>query len=239
MRIDKYISRALNITRNDARQIIKKELVKVNKKIVTKNDYFIKEYVDVVSYMDKDILYKEFVYIMLYKEAGFVSANKDNLHKTVIDELNGNYDNYDLALVGRLDLDTEGLMLLTNDGALAHRLISPKYKVPKKYYVECDKDFSPSDINTFEEGFTLLDGDGKEYMTRQAKLEIIDSNKAYVTIHEGKYHQIKKMCRYVGKEVTYLKRLSIGNIILDGALKKGEFRELTIEEIDILRNAVK
>lgn len=239
MRIDRYVSHALNIPRNDARKLIKNGLIKANGKKVLKNDLYIEEYQDKIFYNDEEIKYKEFVYIMLYKEKGYVSANKDNIYPTVIDELKHQYDNYDLSMVGRLDLDTEGLMLLTNDGALAHTITNPKHKIPKKYYVECDNPFDIKDIDTFKKGFTILDGDGSPYQTKEATLEIIDKNKAYITIHEGKYHQIKKMCRYVGKEVTYLKRLSIAGIFLDETLKTGEFRELSEEEIQFLKNQEK
>lgn len=231
MRIDKYISKVLNLSRKDARDVIKKKRVKIGNRLVLKNDW---EVDDIVYLDDKELIYKEYVYLMLNKPKGYISATQDASKKCVLDLIDG-YEKANLFMVGRLDIDTVGLLLITNDGPLAHKLTSPNYQCVKKYYVEVDGEFRNEDIKTFEEGMELFDGNGNKYFTKKAKLEIIDKNKAYVSISEGKYHQVKKMCLYVGKEVTYLKRLSMGSLLLDESLTEGKYRELTEEEIELLK----
>ena len=235
MRLDKFISHALGLSRGDARSIIKKKQIKVNDKITQKNDYYLDDNNDVVKYNDEVIVYKEFIYLMMNKPSGYICATSDKIHKTVIDLLDGNYSKYELFPMGRLDIDTEGLVILTNDGTLAHNVLSPNKEVYKKYYCEVDLPFDEKDVIEFLKGMELYDGNGNLYTTKKAYLEIIDSNKAYVQICEGKYHQVKKMCLKVGKTVTYLKRVEMKNIKLDPTLGLGEYRELTSEEVNCLK----
>lgn len=235
MRLDKYISHALKLTRNDARQIIKSKVVKINDIVVTKNDYQLDIDKDIVKYFDKELIYQKFIYLMMNKPQGIISANTDNFHKTVIDLVRNDYPNYDLNPVGRLDIDTEGLLILTNDGKMLHQLTSPNKDTYKKYYVEVDGTFFEEEILAFKEGFELFDGNGKKYRIKPAILDIINPNTAYISISEGKYHQIKKMCLKFNKTVTYLKRVSVGKLILDESLKPGEYKELTTEEISLLK----
>nr|WP_276939592.1 16S rRNA pseudouridine(516) synthase [Helcococcus sueciensis] len=168
---------------------------------------------------------------MLNKPQGVISATKD-YSKTVIDLLEEKYQNKDIFPVGRLDKDTEGFLLLTNDGKLAHELLSPKKKVNKKYFARVEKGLKKEDIQVFENGVYL---DKENYLTKPAKLEILSDNEAYITIQEGKYHQVKRMFHAVDNSVIYLKRISMGELSLDENLKLGEYRELTDEEINLLK----
>jgi 16S rRNA pseudouridine516 synthase len=229
IRLDKFVSFALSKTRSEARDVIKKGNIKINNQLIKKNDWTVDEYHDVVLYNDVLIVYKEFIYLMLNKPAGYISATKDKTLPTVVDLIR-EYKNYDLFMVGRLDLDSEGLMIITNDGKFAHRITSPKHDIPKKYYVIVEGEFLEEDIISFQEGFMIYDGNKNLYKTKPSKLEIISPCEAYITIYEGKYHQVKKMCLKVGKTVTYLKRLEIGEVKLDPKLGLGEYRMLIEEE---------
>lgn len=232
MRIDKFISRALAISRKDARDIIKSKRVKIGNRVALKNDWEVN--CEDVFLDDKKIEFKEFYYLMLNKPKGYISATYDEKQKCVLDLIKG-YEKANLFMVGRLDIDTVGLLILTNDGPLAHKLTSPKKECFKKYYVEVDGEFSLDDIEKLKLGLDLYDGKGKAYHTKEAILEIISKDKAYISISEGKYHEIKKMCQKLNKEVTYLKRISMGNLVLDESLKEGEYRELTDLEVSILK----
>ena len=237
MRLDKYIMNALQVSRNDAKKIIKKKLIYINGKIEVSSDYNVSDS-DLVSYISgeekKDLNYKENIYIMMNKPKDYVCATIDNLHKTVLELLYG-YDVSKLSIVGRLDKDTEGLLLITTDGAFLHRLTSPKYEKEKTYYVECDGVFLEEDIDKFKEGIVIIDEDRNEYKCKSSQLKIIDSHSGLISIKEGKFHQIKKMCKATNKTVTYLKRISIGSLKLDENLALGEYRELTNEELDLLK----
>ncbi len=232
MRLDKFVCLNVNVTRSLASNYIKKNEILVNGKRVTKKDYKIDEKKDVISINGKVIEYKEYVYYMLNKPRGYVSAVKDNIDKTVIQLIDTNYD---IFPVGRLDKDTEGLLILTNDGMLSHNLTSPINNVYKKYYVECDKDLSIEDMEAFKNGIEITDADGNLFVTKEAKIEKVDILKYNVWICEGKYHQVKKMFLYFNSEVTYLKRLAFGNLNLDANLKIGEYRELSEDELLILK----
>ena len=234
MRLDKYVAKVLGITRNEARQLIKAKEITIEFKNHLHNDDTINEITDVVYYQGRKLEYMKYIYIMLNKPQGYLSATIDKKDPTVLD-LVKEYQKYDLAMVGRLDKDTEGLFILTNDGIFAHRLTAPHKNVFKKYYVEVDGVWTEEDIVKFEEGFEIFDGNKNLFKTKPAKLEIIAEQKAYISISEGKYHQVKKMCLKVGKEVTYLKRIAIGNLQLDENLPVGAYRLLTEEEIETLK----
>lgn len=232
MRLDKYIMNALQISRNDAKKIIKKKEIEVNGIINQVADTQVKDE-DIITYKGKKLVYKENIYLMMNKPKGYVCANIDNVNKTIF-ELIDDYDVSKLSVVGRLDKDTEGLLLITTDGLFLHNLTSPKHEVFKKYYVECEGTFEEEDIEKFNEGITIKEEDGKLYKCKPAILKIIDSHKGYISIKEGKFHQIKKMCAAVNKKVIYLKRISIGELNLDDKLKVSEYRELTNEELNLL-----
>jgi len=232
IRLDKYLKDMGVGTRKEVKEYIRKKLVKVNDIIIKNDDYKVNEEKDIVTFNDEIIKYEKYVYLMLNKPSGVVSATFDNKDKTIIDLING-YRHLDLFPFGRLDKDTEGLLIISNDGKLAHDLLSPKKHVDKKYYVEVEGILNDSDILSFKEGITIDDE-----LCKPAILEIIESNKiskCYVTISEGKYHQIKRMFESINKKVIYLKRITFGNISLDENLKLGEYRKLTEEEIELLK----
>ncbi len=182
------------------------------------------------------INYRKFIYLMMNKPSGVVSATFDNHDETVIDLLDPEYQVFEPFPIGRLDKDTVGLLLITNDGELNHKLIAPKNHVDKVYYAEINKPIDESDIVKFEKGVTLDDG----YLCMPAKLEVINSNEdgaeVHVTIQEGKFHQVKRMFEAVDKSVVYLRRISFGPLKLDETVEEGSFRELTEEEIELLKN---
>lgn len=229
IRIDKYLSDMGNGTRSVVKTYIKKGRVKVNDTIIKNSDYKVNVETDVVQLDDSIIKYNRYEYYMLNKPQGVVSATNDNLHTTVV-ELITTTDKKDLFPVGRLDKDTEGLLLITNDGELAHQLLSPKKRVAKVYYAKVQGEITQEDIELFDKGITLEEG----FTTLPSQLTIIGNgelSEVVVTIYEGKFHQVKRMFHAIGKEVKYLKRLSMGNLTLDSNLLVGEYRELTKEEL--------
>lgn len=232
MRLDKYLVTLEIGSRSQVKEMIKQNKVILNGKIVNKPDVQIDERKDTINFDGVNLEYQKFYYYMLNKPAGVVSAVSDNVYKTVIDLLNVR-PKKGLFPVGRLDKDTEGLLLITNDGELSHNLLSPTKHVDKKYYVELNGSLIASDIELFQEGLDI----GEKNLTKPAKLEIIgeEKNKAYITITEGKYHQVKRMFASIGLTVTYLKRISMGALVLDEQLKAGEYRRLTTDEIQSLK----
>jgi len=237
MRIDKLLSNIGIGTRKEVKKFIKEGLVLVNGNTVKDAGLIINTETDEILFDGKKIYYKEFIYIMMNKPKGVISATYDPIEKTVIDLLPQELKARNPFPVGRLDKDTEGLLLITNDGDLAHKLLSPKKNVIKKYYAKILGFVNESDIKAFNEGIVLEDG----YKTLPANLEILSSSdvsKVYVYIREGKYHQIKRMFESVGKKVIYLKRLAMGNLTLDENLKPGEWRELTEKELSFLKKSI-
>lgn len=232
VRLDKYLADAGIGTRSEVKIKLKKGLITVNGVPANKPETKINPDTDTVSYNGSVINYSTYEYYLLHKPAGYVTAVKDNLYPTVM-ELIKDSTAKNLAPVGRLDKDTEGLLLITNDGALAHNLLSPKKHVDKTYYAKIDSPVDDSDITAFAEGVDI----GDENPTLPAKLEIISSSgecsEILLTIHEGRFHQVKRMFHARGKEVTYLKRVSMGPLTL-GDLPKGSCRKLSDEEKEVL-----
>lgn len=226
VRLDKFLSHMGYGTRNEVKNIIKNGWVTIEGKTIKKADFQVKE--DQTVYVDDvPVSYVRYEYYILNKPAGYVSATEDTLHPTVM-ELIPNIRN-DLYPVGRLDLDTEGLLLVCNDGQLTHELLSPKKHVLKKYYVEFEGTLPENAVEIFAQPMDLDD-----FITKPAKLEVLDQDKAYLTISEGKFHQVKRMFQNVGCEVTYLKRVSFGPLELKD-LEIGQARALTPEEIELLK----
>ena len=229
MRLDKFLANSGIGTRKEVKELLKKRLIKVNDEIVKDGKIHVNENEDTIKYKDEIISYIKFVYIMLNKP-------NDKVHKTVIDLLGDEYRTFEVFPVGRLDIDTEGLLLLTNDGVLSHNLLSPNKHVDKKYYVELEKLLTKMDIDKLEKGVEL-----KDFTAKDAKVEIIENGeesdkiRVYITISEGKFHQVKRMFKAVGNEVKYLKRLKMGTLSLDENLKLGEYRELTEDELTKLK----
>ncbi|WKV07659.1 pseudouridine synthase [Thermoanaerobacterium sp. CMT5567-10] len=237
MRIDKLLSNMGFGTRREVKDFIKEGLVTVNGRTVNDPGLIIETDKDDIIFNDEKISYRKYIYIMMNKPKGVISATYDPSEKTVLELLPDDIKARKVFPAGRLDKDTEGLLLLTNDGILAHKLLSPKKHVYKKYYAEISGFIDEDDISLFSNGIVLDDG----YKTMPADLEIISSgsiSKVYVSIKEGKYHQIKRMFESLGSKVIYLKRLSMGYLNLDENLKEGEWRELTDDELKLLLSSV-
>ncbi len=235
-RLDKILSNMGYGSRKDVKKIIKSGRVKVNGEIFKKNDVKINPYEDIIIIDGIELEYREYIYLMMNKPQDVVSSTDDPANRTVLDLIDEKYLIFNPFPAGRLDKDTEGLILLTNDGKLAHRILSPKNEIGKTYYVEVDGFVDESHINRFKEGIVLDDG----YKTMPADLEILESDvfsKIKLTIKEGKYHQVKRMFKALNMEVVYLKRLSIGKLELDEQLELGEYRELTEKEVEILKES--
>ncbi|MDB7980748.1 MULTISPECIES: pseudouridine synthase [Faecalicoccus] len=226
VRLDKFLSHMGYGTRNEVKNIIKNGWVTIDGETIKKADFQVKE--DQTVYVDDvPVSYVRYEYYILNKPAGYVSATEDNLYPTVM-ELIPSIRN-DLYPVGRLDLDTEGLLLVCNDGQLTHELLSPKKHVLKKYYVEFEGSLPENAIDIFAQPMDLDD-----FVTKPAQLEVLDQDKAYLTISEGKFHQVKRMFQKVGCEVTYLQRVCFGPLELKD-LEIGRARALTPEEIELLK----
>ncbi len=234
MRLDKYLSDMGVGTRSELKKDIRKGGVSVDGEVIKDPGHSVGVSSRVV-FKGHEIVYEEFVYYMLNKPAGIISASEDDREETVID-LIPEPKRRNLFPVGRLDRDTEGLLLITNDGALSHRLLSPKHHVDKVYYAEVTGMLNESDVELFRQGLVL--SDGLECMPADLKiLSVFEeeySSEAEITIREGKFHQVKRMFDAVGAEVTYLKRLSMGPLTLDPDLEPGESRRLTPEELETL-----
>ncbi len=230
MRIDKYLAASRMGSRSEVKELVRKGLVYVNGKVCKDCSFHVNPE-DEVCLNGQKIRYTEHVYYMLNKPAGYVSATEDEREKTVLD-LFPEKIRKGLFPAGRLDKDSVGLLLLTDDGELAHRLMSPKHHVDKRYLIRTDDPLTEDDVRSFAEGITLSDGT----RFRSAGLDISedDPSEAVVTISEGKFHQIKRMVESRRNKVRYLKRLSVGPLMLDPKLKEGMYRELTDEEMGLL-----
>ena len=229
LRLDKMLAHCGYGSRKEVKSYIRKGEVIVNGEIIKNDDYKVDSEKDEIIVFDENVNYLKKVYIMLNKPDGVVSATYDPYKKTVIDLVN-EYANYKIFPVGRLDIDSVGLLLITNDGKLCHNLLSPKSHVDKTYFVNFDGEFKEQYYSEFENGITLDDG----YKTLPGKVTLKDNNSALVTIHEGKFHQVKRMFEALNMKVTYLKRITFGSLVLDESLKEGEYRLLTEQEVAML-----
>nr|WP_302416533.1 pseudouridine synthase [uncultured Romboutsia sp.] len=233
MRVDKLLSNVGVASRAELKKYCKQGLISVNGKVINNPGVQVDSESDDIRFNGEKIVYREFVYIMLNKPDGYISATYDKYDPIVLDLIDQSYLVFEPFPVGRLDKDTEGLLVLTNDGQLAHRVLSPKKHVPKTYYAKIQGKVTEEDILAFEKGVILDDG----YETMPSQLKILksdDMSEIELTIHEGKFHQVKRMFESVGKKVVYLKRLSMGKLKLDESLKLGEYRELTEEEVKLI-----
>ncbi|OKL36196.1 pseudouridine synthase [Domibacillus mangrovi] len=234
MRLDKMLANSGIGTRKEVKKLLKDGGVTVNGSMVKDAKIHVDPAVDKVYLFDEPVRYREFIYLMMNKPDGVVSATEDKRDETVIDLLDESHKHFEPHPVGRLDKDTEGMLLLTNDGQLSHSLLSPKRHVGKTYFAQIKGNVTEEDVHAFDKGVTLEDG----YVTKPAKLIILSSgaeSEIELTITEGKFHQVKRMFIAVDKEVLYLKRLSMGPLALDESLELGEYRELTEEEVRILK----
>ena len=232
IRLDKYLADMSIGTRQEVKKYIRQGRVKINEDIIKKPEYKIREDEDKITFDGAPVAYETFEYYMLNKPAGVISATEDKRDKTVLDLIKEK-KRKDLFPVGRLDKDTEGLLLITNDGALAHRLLSPKKHVDKCYYAEISGGVTEDDVRVFKERINIGTQEEPEW-TMPAELKILEKgtvSRIRLTIREGKFHQVKRMFLAVGKEVVYLKRERMGALVLDEELTPGEYRKLTDSEL--------
>lgn len=234
-RLDKILANVGIGSRKEVKDIIKKGYIKIDGVVVKDNKIAIDPVKQIIFYKDEEIKWRKYIYLLMNKPDGVVSATFDNYDKTVIDMLSEEHKIFEPFPVGRLDKDTRGLLLITNDGDLNHKLISPKHHVPKVYYAKVNIPLKEEHIEAFNEGIVLDDG----YKSLPGKLDILSSGEestCHVTIYEGKFHQVKRMFKALQGEVVYLQRVSFGSINLDLDLKEGEYRELRDYELEILKN---
>ena len=238
MRLDKFLCDNNIGTRSQVKEYIKKGQVTVNDQIIKKPETKVNEETDTVVCQGQPIHYRKYVYYMLNKPEGVVSATNDNTAPTVVSLLTVP-EQKDLFPVGRLDKDTTGLLLLTNDGALAHDLLSPKKHVDKVYFAKVSGQFGENEIARFKEGLDIGNGE----RSKQARLQIlkadVQESEVLITIMEGKFHQVKRMLQAVDNQVLTLERVSFGPLSLDLSLQRGEYRALTEEEIEVLSGSGK
>ena len=233
MRLDKYLAEMGAGTRSEVKKLVRAGRVTINGAVAEKPEQKVDPETDTVCLDGEAFLYAAYEYYLFHKPAGCVSATEDKIHKTVMDYLTDTLRD-DLFPVGRLDIDTEGLLLITNDGVLAHELLSPAHHVKKTYYARVAGRVTEEDARLFQQGVDI----GEEKLTKPAELVILTSgeeSEIELTITEGKFHQVKRMFQAVGKEVVYLKRLSMGPLTLPETLLPGEYRALTQEELMLLQ----
>ena len=233
MRLDKFICDNTSFSRSQIKKLIQKGGVLVNSAPIRVADLKIDPEKDEVQVCGQKIEYRKFVYLMLNKPEGFVSATEDRKEKTVLDLIGEEFSHRDLFPAGRLDKDTVGFVLLTDDGDFAHRILSPKNHVPKTYIAKTDKPCDDEVVRVFEEGAKLSDGT----VCLKAELEFLNDEKTLckVIICEGMYHQIKRMFASCGRTVVSLERVKMGNLELDASLKRGEYRELSKDELELIK----
>lgn len=230
-RLDKVLAATGRWSRREVKLLVKQGQVRVNGAAASSAEEKVDPETAVITVGGQTVVLQKHTYIMLHKPAGVLSATEDSRQKTVLELLPPELRRRGLSPVGRLDKDTEGLLLLTDDGELAHRLLSPKYHVDKRYYAEVDGLLGPADADAFAKGMTLDDG----LVCLPAGLELCGSGACIVTLQEGKFHQVKRMLAFRGAPVRYLKRLAMGPLALDPSLETGAFRELTAAEVSALR----
>ena len=232
MRVDRFLSVTGTATRTEAKKAIRLKAVTVNGKAVTSADMHIDPKNDVICFFGSEVIYREHTYIMMNKPDGVVSATDDGRDKTVIDLLPPNIKNDKLFPCGRLDKNTVGLILITDNGELAHELLSPRSHVSKSYRFKAAEPISQDDVKRFESGVTLADG----YVTMPAEIELAKNGcEGIITLREGKYHQIKRMLGALNNKIIYLERITFGPLVLDEGLARGEWRFLTDDEIENLK----
>lgn len=236
-RIDKILANRGFGTRKEVKGLIRDGAVEIDGLAVCDPGYQVDASRQAISVNGEAIEYREYIYIIMNKPKGVVSATEDKTEKTVVELLSPKFRVFEPFPVGRLDKDTEGLLVLTNDGQLSHRLLAPKKHVPKTYFARIEGRVTEEDIEAFKKGVLLDDG----YKTLPAELGILERGRISlieVRIYEGKFHQVKRMFKAVGKEVLYLKRTAMGGLVLDEGLKPGEYREMTAEELQKLQEGV-
>ncbi len=231
MRLDKFIVESGLASRTEVTKAARNGAITVNGNVVRRASGHIDPTADEIVYCGKAVIYREFTYIMLNKPDGYVSATEDSKLPTVLNLLPDELQKIGLFPCGRLDKNTLGLMLLTNNGQLAHKLLAPKSHVSKKYRFNVKFPISDSDVTALEGGVDI-----GGYVTAPCKVEMISEREGYITLTEGKYHQIKLMAEAVHNQITYLERVTFGSLVLDNTLERGEWRHLNIEEQETLES---
>ena len=229
IRIDRFLCHMGIGSRSEVKKFLKTCRVKLNGKFEKSPNTQVDIDKDEILFDDEIVIYKEFTYLMLNKPKDYISATFDPKLPTVLELLEFPYSNMELFPVGRLDIDTTGFLILTNDGKFSYNVTKPKKKVNKKYLVTLRDDISSNQIESLENGIYF---EKEDFTTENAKVEEISKREIYLTISEGKFHQVKRMLEYVGNEVVELKRVSIGNLSLDEKLELGEYREITNTELE-------
>ena len=229
MRLDKFLANLKYGSRNDIKKICKNGLVSINDKIVKSSDLNIDPAKDVIKVSGKEVFYKEKITLAINKPSGYICSNVDELYPSLLKILEEKYQRFDFSFAGRLDQDTLGLVIISTDGELVHNIISPKKDIKKTYYVKTSKKII--DEKRLEEPLKLLDGNGEYYFTNGAKVSKLSDFELYLTINEGKFHQVKRMLEAIDNSVVLLKRISIGNYTLPNDLEEGKVVEIDPNEI--------
>ena len=237
MRLDKFLAHVTGNSRSDVKKFLKQKQVRVDGEVVTSAGFHVNVDKHVVTMFDDELYYQKYVYIMMNKPQGYLSATKDGQEQTVMELLDEYYNRFDLSIAGRLDKDTEGLLILTNDGQFLHNIITPKKQVYKRYIAHIQGELTVENMTALEAGVVIKDGKGIEFTTAPARINIVSDGKVEISIAEGKFHQVKRMFASVGCKVIYLKRLAIGGLKLDEYLELGEYRELEVDELEAITTA--
>ena len=232
MRLDKFLAHVTGHSRSDVKKFLKQKEVRVDGEIITSPGFHVDVNIHLVTVFDEELFYQKYIYLMMNKPQGYLSATKDGQVATVMELLDASYSRAELSIAGRLDKDTEGLVLLTNDGQFLHETITPKKKVYKKYIARIEGEFTSEDIISLETGVNIKDGKNIVFTTAPAKVYLREDGEVEISITEGKFHQVRRMFASVGCKVVYLKRIAIGGLELDPYLELGEYRELEGAELE-------
>ena len=239
MRLDKFLASFSDYSRKEIKAVLKEKRVTVGGSVLTDPSAHINPETDIITLDGEPLIYKPYVYFMMNKPSGVITATEDKRSRTVMEFVPQEFLRYEPFPVGRLDKDTEGLLIFTNDGQLAHRLLSPNKKIPKVYLATAEREISEKDIKAFRKGI-YIEEDG--YTTLPGDLKVISEGEnpvCEVTIYEGKFHQVKRMFEKCGNRVLYLKRIIFAGVALDAGLEAGQVRELTEKEETVLRSCFK
>ena len=237
MRLDKFLAHVTGNSRSDVKKFLKQKKVRVDGEVITSAGFHVDVNKHIVTMFDEELFYQKYVYLMMNKPGGYLSATKDGQDATVMELLDEYYDRFDLSIAGRLDKDTEGLLLLTNDGQFLHDVITPKKKVYKRYVAHIEGELTAENITALETGVTIKDGKDTPFTTAPARVYVAADGVVEIEICEGKFHQVRRMFANVGCKVVYLKRVAIGGLKLDEYLELGEYRELEVDELEAITKA--
>lgn len=229
MRLDKLLANLKYGSRSDIKKMCKNKLITVNGEVIKSSDIDVNPCVDIINVNGEEVYYKESITIIMNKPAGYICSTVDELYPSLLRLLDTKYSRFDFNFAGRLDQDTEGLVVMSTNGDIIHKITSPNKEMYKTYYVKTEKEIANE--NLLELPITLLDGKDKEYTTKGAKIAKISDNELYISITEGKFHQVKRMLEYINNKVVYLKRIKIGNLELPSDLKLGEYIEIDSNDI--------